>query len=116
MSNTGVDTSGISRVLADSDANKTAVLLADLLFYIGQAARGAYPQAGTSPIASADQLRGYNEMVLIIASELQSLLRDAGARRSGDDFCGALVHWAHLVDCEEGLQWALDKTIGSTRQ
>lgn len=116
MNNTELDTSGLRSVLADSDANRAAVLLADLSFYIGQAARGAYIQAGTPPVEGSDQLRGYNEMGLVIASELQSVLRNSEARRSIDDFCDALVHWAHIAHSEVGLQWALDKAVGSTRQ
>lgn len=91
-----------------------AALLARLIYFLGQAARGSYAaEPGTD---SARSLRSYNEMVIVAADQLNGLMASGKAVRSGGDFVAAIEEWSEVGHCHEGLEWAISKALtGSNR-
>ena len=86
--------------------------LADLCFYIGQAARGAYIGDSRPDTAEAQkQLRAYNEMNIVVATELAALLDPSIGSRSDADLLQTLHEWAEQGDCDDGLGWAISKAL-----
>ena len=94
---------------ARSALSANPCFLAELGFFLGQAARGAYVEAGVTPSDAIRKARSFNEMGLIILDQLCHLLRRSKGDRSPADFLAALSHWAELGDCSQELIWALSE-------
>lgn len=87
------------------------VFLSELGFYIGQAARGRYPDVGlTATTEAVNQLRAFNEMVIIVTDELMKVLRGQ-TRRTNADFIECLRAWASSSNCGADLNWALTRAL-----
>jgi hypothetical protein len=103
----------VAIALAGFAPTEKSLFLAELAFYLGQAARGAYIEAGRTPNEAAERLMAYNEMQLVLASELISGLERAERQRSAGDLVDSLQHWANVGDCTAELAWACQKALGS---
>jgi hypothetical protein len=99
-----------SEHLEACEPSEKASLLCRFAMYCGISARGAYPEAGCSSMESTKQLRGYNEVLLIVTSDLDSTITGANPR-SSKDFASAVEHWVEVSGIQEGVDHASQMTV-----
>lgn len=92
--------------LGQLDAVKKPGLLSQLAFQCSIAARAAYVEAGCSPSDAARQLRGYNEVLLIVNSELDAAINEPSRARTPQDFASAVEHWMNTAGINRGMEHA----------
>lgn len=87
------------------DGARRAAVLCRLAFQCSIAARGSYVEAGCSRDDAAKELRGYNEILLILNDELEAAIND-GARRTPEDLASAVEHWVTTAGIRTGMEHA----------
>jgi hypothetical protein len=71
-------------------------------------------EAGIACSDAAVRAKSFNEIGIIVADELLSLLRGSGEGRTTTDFTDALLHWANYGGCEDDVAWAVRKATEVT--
>ena len=92
--------------LGGLEGSEKVPLLCRLAFNCSIAARGAYIEAGASADDAARQLRGYNEILLVVNSELDAALTDSSRARTPQDFVSAVEHGVTLAGISTGMEYA----------
>jgi hypothetical protein len=108
-----LDMRGLLAAYSMSSPADRSRFLANLIFFIGQAARGAYVEAGINQDLSVRKAKAFNEMGLIVATELMTVLSKKGMSRSAQDLFDSIFHWGNIGGCREDAMWALRKAWSS---
>jgi len=90
---------------------KKASLLCRLALNCSIAARGAYIEADCSPDDAARQLRGYNEILLVVNSELDAALNEPSRARTPQEFVSTIEHWIAIAKISTGMDYACKRAF-----
>jgi hypothetical protein len=109
-----VDVSSLQRDIAICDSGKyRGRFLAELVYWIGMAARGSYPSGTDGDVNAAEELRCLNEMLLTVAAQLRAAAGESTTGYPSDAFAATLVRQAALPTCPSRARWALEKSISA---
>jgi hypothetical protein len=92
-------------------SERRALLLSALIYWLGMSGRGAYLEAGTPLEEAAKSLRCHNELMIVVANQLLATHDSSFSGYPDDAFMGVLLEKSRKSSCEDGLRWALEKSI-----
>ena len=87
--------------------------LARLAYHASEVARGSYPEAGVEDKEALACLKGYNEVVQVLAKQLLAAIRvwEAEEAYPNDVFFDILMGKATPGQCQWDLLWAMNTTL-----